>query len=1045
MSQRRGQLAERLPALDAIESWYHVPLLVVFVGFMFWIRVRNWRRFLVDGEVLFSGNDAWYHLRQVRYTVENWPSTLPFEPWTSFPTGTAIGQFGTLYDQLVATAALAIGLGNPTDQTIALTLLFAPAVFGTLVAIPAYFLGKRFGGRFGGVVGVAILALSPSTFLARSVSGFSDHHAAEAFFQVFAVAVIVIALTVAEREKPVYEQFVERDASGLRRPIGWAVLAGIAISVYIWAWPPGLLLVGIFGVFLLIALPAAYLRGESPEHVAIVSAITLSVVGVLTLVTFQSTEISVTSFSLLHPALAFLGAIGCVFMAWLARAIEARDLPELAYPGAILGLFVLGAVVMAVATPSLFDYFLNQLERIVGLGSSGTALTVGEAQPPFQVGVPFRTAVDQALAFFRNSYGLAFFTAIAGAAVLLVRLVLGRSKQRAAAVFVLVWTALMVAATLTQTRFNYYLIVPICVLNAALVGELIRLLGSTETATGLRNLEAYQVLTVLAVVLLITAPLAIGGGAALTSAGGYADDRSYPGSTVRGWSGSLDWMENNTPAEGTYGGYNNSMEYYGDYQRTDDFDYPDGAYGVLSWWDYGHWITTIGKRIPTANPFQQNARQAANFLLADDPAEANEIARMPDGEGVRYVMIDWRMADPAGGALFTAPFTWYDDGPLSVTDDVTPIVTQQAGSQGQLSTAFLAYEQRHYETMRTRLYSFHGSAVEPEPVVVDYESPIPQGGSTAQAYLPSGNESPIKRFDNMSAARAFVEEDGSAQIGGIGAYPQERVTALEHYRLADASERSSRQLSRTLFRRLQTTGLNASELVPTSPSWVKTFERVPGATVEGTGPANTTVEATVEMEMPGSGSTFNYTQQATTDDQGAFMMTLPYSTTGYDQWGTEQGATNVSVQATGPYTFRTPIEGGSENATRWNATAEVAEGAVIGRTNESVTVDLQQESVSVPTNASAGNVTAGNATNNTASGNASSENASAATNASITENGYAGTNASSAEGGANATGTNATGANTTAANTTNASAMAAPDERIAGAALTTPGRAQVAR
>jgi len=167
MSQRRGQLAERLPALDAIESWYHVPLLVVFVGFMFWIRVRNWRRFLVDGEVLFSGNDAWYHLRQVRYTVENWPSTLPFEPWTSFPTGTAIGQFGTLYDQLVATAALAIGLGNPTDQTIALTLLFAPAVFGTLVAIPAYFLGKRFGGRFGGVVGVAILALSPSTFLAR--------------------------------------------------------------------------------------------------------------------------------------------------------------------------------------------------------------------------------------------------------------------------------------------------------------------------------------------------------------------------------------------------------------------------------------------------------------------------------------------------------------------------------------------------------------------------------------------------------------------------------------------------------------------------------------------------------------------------------------------------------------------------------------------------------------------------------------------------------------------------------------------------------------
>ncbi|EMA50080.1 MULTISPECIES: oligosaccharyl transferase, archaeosortase A system-associated [Halococcus] len=1015
MSQRREQLAERLPALDAVESWYHVPLLVVLVGFMFWIRVRNWRRFVVDGEVLFSGNDAWYHLRQVEYTVVNWPSTLPFEPWTSFPTGTAIGQFGTLYDQIVATAALVIGLGSPSEQTTALTLLFAPAVFGTLVAIPAYFLAKRFGGRFGGVVGVAILALSPSTLLARSVAGFSDHHAAEAFFQVLAVAVIVIALTVAEREKPVYEQFVERDVSSLRRPIGWAVLAGIAISVYIWVWPPGLLLVGIFGVFLLVALPAAYLRGESPEHVAIVSAVALSVVGVLTLVTFQSTEISVTSFSLLHPALAFLGAIGCVFMAWLARTVEARDLPGLAYPGTILGLFVAGAVVMAVATPSLFEYFLNQLERIVGLGSSATSLTVGEAQPPFQAGVPFGEAVNQALGFFRNSYGLAFFTGIAGAVVLMVRLALGRSKQPAAAVFVLVWTALMIAATLTQTRFDYYLIVPICVLNAVLVGELIRFLASSDAATGLRNLEAYQVLTVLAVVLLITAPLVVGSGAALTSAGGHADERSYPGSTVRGWSGSLDWMANNTPAEGTYGGHNNSMDYYGEYERTDDFDYPDGAYGVLSWWDYGHWITTLGERIPTANPFQQNARQAANFLLADDVSRANEITRTEDGEGVRYVMIDWRMADPAGGALFTAPFTWYNDGPLSIYDDVTPIVTQQPGSQ-QPSLAFYAYEQRHYETMRTRLYSFHGSAVEPEPVVVDYESPIPQGDSTAQASVPSGNESAIKRFDNMSAARAFVEEDGSAQIGGVGAYPQERVAALEHYRLADASQQPSRQLAQSLFQRLQATGLNASELVPTSPSWVKTFERVPGATVEGTGPANTTVEATVEMGMPGSESTFNYTQQATTDDQGAFTMTLPYSTTGYDQWGTEQGATNVSVQANGPYTFQTPVEGGGDNATRWNATTDVSEGAVIGRTNESVTVDLQQESVSLPTNTSAGNATAGNATNGTSSGNAS-----AATNASTTENGSTGTN------------------------TTNASAMAAPGERVAGAARTAPSQARVAR
>ena len=933
------QLTERFP-LARVESWYHIPLLMGLIGFMFWIRVRNWRNFLIGGQVYFSGNDAWYHLRQVRYTVRHWPQTMPFDPWTSFPTGTSVGQFGTLYDQLVATAALVAGLGTPTDQTTALALLFAPAVLGTLVAVPTYFLGKRFGGRFGGVVGVAILALSPSTFLGRSVAGFSDHHSAEVLFQVLAVAAIVVALAVAEREKPVYEQFVERDFANLRRPVGWGVLAGLAIVLYVWVWPPGLMLVGIFGVFLLVTLPVEHLRGESPEHVAIVSAVALAVAGLGFLVSFDTFEVSVTNFSLLHPAMAFAGALGCVFMAWLARQLEARDLPALAYPGAIFGLFVLGALVMALALPDLFSFFVGQLERVVGFGSSATSLTVGEAIPPRNPGQ-----------FLFGAYGLALVTALAGAALMLVRLALGRSEERAGALFVLVWTAFMLAATLTQSRFNYYLVVPVAVLNAFFVGQVLRYVGSTDARSSLRNLRAYQVLTVLAVVFLITAPLAAGGGASATAAGDYADRSSSPGSTVVGWDGSLEWMANNTPAEGTYGGHDNEMEYYGEYERTDDFDYPDGAYGVLSWWDYGHWITVLGERIPTANPFQQNAGEAANFLLAPNTSRANEIARTKDGEGVRYVMIDWKMADPAGGALFSAPFTWYNDGPLSIYEDVTPIATQSGGQQP--TTSFLAYEQRHYETMRTRLYTYHGSAAEPGPVVVDYESPQPLADGTLQsAFAPSGNESAVKRFENMSAARQFVEQDGTAQLGGVGSYPQERVPALEHYRLVRASEENAiggasgpGPLYRSALQRLQATGLNATELFGTPTNWVKTFERVDGATVEGQGPPNSTVEATVEMRMPTTNdTTFNYTQQATTNAQGEFTMTLPYSTTGYDNWGTERGATNVSVRATGPYTFRTPVTGMDENTSQWSATTDVSEGAVIGRTNQSVTVDLQRES-----------------------------------------------------------------------------------------------------
>jgi dolichyl-diphosphooligosaccharide--protein glycosyltransferase len=242
----------------------------------------------------------------------------------------------------------------------------------------------------------------------------------------------------------------------------------------------------------------------------------------------------------------------------------------------------------------------------------------------------------------------------------------------------------------------------------------------------------------------------------------------------------------------------------------------------------------------------------------------------------------------------------------------------------------------------------------------------------------------------MSAARQFVEEDGTAQLGGVGSYPQERVPALEHYRLVHASQANAiagaggaGPLYRSALQRLQTTGLNATELFATPTNWVKTFERVPGATVTGQGPPNTTVEATVEMRMPTTNdTTFNYTQQATTNAQGEFTMGLPYSTTGYERWGTERGATNVSVQATGPYTFRTPVAGTGGDASRWTATAEVSEGAVIGRTNETVSVDLTEASVpttNASANASAGNTSASNASAMTA--NAPTANASATASA----------------------------------------------------------------
>jgi dolichyl-phosphooligosaccharide-protein glycotransferase len=956
MSQRREQAAERLPAsetvLDWIENWYHVPVLAALVAFMAWIRVRDWETFLVDGRVLFSGNDAWYHFRQVNFVVRNWPQTMPFDPWTRFPMGTSVGQFGTLFDQLIATVALVIGLGDPSQRLISLTLLFAPAAFGVLTAIPVYFIGKRLGGRLGGVTAVAILALTPGDFLRRSLVGFSDHQIAEAFFQALSVAVVLIAIAVARREKPVYELFVDRDWAGLRRPVAWCALAGVAVGLYIWVWPPAILLVGILGVYFAISLTAEYIAGDSPDHVAIAGAISLGVAGVLALVPLTTASFSPTDFSLLQPLLAFAVAVGCAFMAWLARFWDAREYSRYGYPAAIVGGIALVAGLVFVLAPDLATLIRSQFLRVAGFGTTATAQTVGEAQP-----IP----VGQATGIFTYFFGLTYLTAVLALAVMGWQLLRGAGDRRAIYLFVIVWTVFLLAATLTQQRFNYYLLLAIAALNAFLIGWVIRFVapkveGRTDTNGRLSDLKPYQVLAVIAVVLVVTAPLVVRG--QYPTAAGYADDNTSPGE-VAGWEGSLEWLQTNTPEEGTYGGADNEMGYYSTYDRVEDFNYPPGAYGVISWWDYGHFITSIGERIPTANPFQQGATNAANFLLATNESRANEL--LPDDQGgqtTRYVMLDWKLAEPGSGK-FTAPMVFYDDGPLNESDVVTRLVDPQNPDLN--SPVYQLREQRFYESMRVRLYQFHGSAATPEPIVVDYDRPGTASSSSlgeiAYGFTPTGeNASAIQRFDTLSAARAFVAEDGSAQVGGIQGIPSEYVPALEHYRQVHA----------------------ANQTASTGDPWVETFERVPGATVSGTGPANTVVTASVDMTVPGRES-FTYTQRARTDAQGRFSMTVPYSTTGYEQWGTAEGYTDVSIRAEGPYSFTAgenanATVGGSETAgvgtsgliggnasnetnvsAEWNASAAVPEGAVIGERNGTIQVTLERTGATASENRTATN------------------------------------------------------------------------------------------
>ncbi len=961
---------------------------------MLWTRLQSYGNFVQNGQVYFRGNDPWYHLRETMYIMENYPNRMPFDVWTGFPIGNQAGQFGTLWDHIMA---VGIWIARPIMGGAEEVMLVMAPIAGALVAIPTYFIARRFVDRFAALGAVIVLALLPGTFFSYSLVGFPDHSAAEVLFQSFAVLAFLVAFAVAEREAPVWELVVDRDWTALRRPAAYAAAAGVALGLYIWTWQPGILMVGFTGIFLAVKIPSDVFHGKSPEPTAFAGAVSMIVAGLMQVIPLDTFSFAVSEYSFLQIVLPLVVALGAVFLAWLARQWESRDLDATTYPPAVGGLILASAGIVWLAVPSLWSTLTGSLLNTVGFSASAGARTIGEAQPPLQ---------DASFAdFVLSQYGLAFFLALIAVLYIVARPlyrsddtnhtlyipaalavvgsvyavpqlydavggVVGVSWQViglaiAAALLVgatflveydseelyfVVWAAFIGSAAFTQVRFNYYLAVIVAVGAAYFVQVAVNFLR-LHTLDDARDIEGWQVMGTLVLVVVLIVPLV-----AMATPVWAAGANTGPGSVTQ-WDGSLQWMNDETPTPGELEGADNPMELYGTYERPadGDFEYPEGAYGVQSWWDYGHWITTRAERIPNANPFQQNAGAAADYLLAPSEEASREVlaSQSTEGENTRYVMVDWQMASP--NSKFGAPVTFYSGN--ETRSDFNRVLYQQT-EQGGFQTVMQVNTQRYHESQMIRLYEHYGSAVDPEPVVVDWETQSAQTASGEQVEvdtLPSDPRATIRQFDNVSAARAYVEEDGSAQLGGIGNLPSERVEALEHHRLVHASQSQGQSPSARQVQILQQLGVDVQNVLGESvlqafqDDFVKTFERVPGATIEGSGAEpGQEVEATVELEKP-TGQTFEYTQYAEADENGNFELTVPYSTTGYDEFGPDNGYTNTSVRAAGPYNVTTEATTGDDRYTTQRVgQVAVTEGQVVGADDAAATVELEEEVIDCP-------------------------------------------------------------------------------------------------
>ena len=840
-------------------------IVLILTVLAFWIRALPFQDLAGTGNMI-AGPDAWYNLRLIEVALANNFGYIHFEPMTLYPTGQEI-HFGPLFTTICAVVATLAGAG--TRPEIIDAAGWIPALLGAVMVPIMYWFGSRIGNWKTCLISALFIAVIGGQYLSRSLYGHLDHHIAETLFSTLFCLLYVVALYALKEHEIDFKKYTT-----LKIPVLYGVICGVSYLLGLLTMST-MVVFGLFvAIFTLIQFIISHRSGKQTEYLLVLNVVTFAVVTVGMLIYgIQDMSFSFYSYSL-GVLCAHLGVIiGTIVLYAVSRILATKNMPWYYFPASLILLVIVVMGIAAFGFPSLYNGAVGGLSGFF-LQSAGMS-TVAEMAA---------WTIDGAV----SSFGWGLLLAAGGFIYLLYRV---WKHEEPGALFVLIWSALMIFATMQHVRWEYYVAANIALLAAVFVGwaitfaekDILQMAGGkksedsdgTSTKKGkkaaAKSSSGPDMLKVGTCVIVVLIALVFVGTSAATAVQTGESYGKY-GGTEADWISECTWMLTGTPETG--------VDYLTIYDG-DEFEYPSEAYGVMSWWDYGHYITTIAERIPNSNPFQ--AGVAGEYGAAAVLTSTNEstVVEKLDYLGTRYVMTDYQMA----GAKFGAMAIWND----SVAQLTPYYYTFLQNSNGNLQMV-QAYTPEYYNTLTVKLQYYDGSMTEPgEVAVVETDSSANYGYpviTNVRGYATAEEAQAAADAFNANASatkHAYVIANPSSTATAY--LPSTTVPALQHFRLVHESP--NYVLANSQY---------TNQPVEGGTAWVKSFEYVQGAVINGEG----TIEVNVTTN---NGRTFTYRQESI---NGQFV--VPYSTYG----------SSYDVKTTGPYTI---VETGE--------TFEVSEEAVM--------------------------------------------------------------------------------------------------------------------
>jgi dolichyl-diphosphooligosaccharide--protein glycosyltransferase len=738
--------------------------------------------------VKFNGTDSYFYMRLVDNLVANFPRLTGFDPFHIFPDGWVLTDF-YFFPWLLAAIIWLAGLGSPSPEMVDFIGVYFPAFLGALTVIPVYFLGRELFNRWAGVLAAILVALLPGEFLSRSTLGFADHHVAEVLLSTTGALFLVLALKSARRLGLTFGHF--SGWKNLSRPVIFSLFGGLFMGLYFITWPGAPLLVFIIFLLLVTQMMIDHLQKRSAAYPGIVGLVFFAALLLVYLAvsrkdfTFNFVPLLI---ALVVPPV--LAAFSFLMAKW--------KLKPLYFPLAVFAFGVIIIVVFGAALPGLVSTVQQKLS--IFLPTSGIERTTLEMRP-------FFAPVVADGGFFLTPAWLNLYTALPLSIFgffILAGVIISRKQFAPERVFFLIWSLLIFLITVQQRRFDYYFTVNaglltgyvavmlylliLLVINFLRTRDTIFLWGQIQAASGVEvvpeNVSAQvvpelkqkkgkqagspgknylgHILAVLLIFFLVVYP-------GLGASAGIARAATFVPSD--GWYATLTWLRENSPEP-----LGEPDAYYRFYPA--DFRYPDTAYGVMSWWDYGYWITRIAHRIPVSNPGQDTEaiERVAGVLLSQDEASARDMIReLKTG----YIIADSAMATSKLWAIAQ----WNGQ-------DISDYYGTYFILEGNQLFQKTFYYPEYYRSLLVRLYNFDGKAVAPAEVkVISYKDGLLRDETGKTLTVPNF-VTDNQTFPDYQQAVSFINShEGNYRIVSdnpfVSAVP---LGTLTDYRLVFSSE-----------------------------------------------------------------------------------------------------------------------------------------------------------------------------------------------------------------------------------------------------------------